>query len=305
MGGFSLNRKLDKLYKELSSNPKDVNTNATSTFFYRAELLKILKGRFIITCPSDWDKDYMLDALLLNGVFCITDTRLGVLPLKCSVYGVNVFERPSKITISNPVLKTIRRTLHKDSEIVFLYDDKIFRSANLLLDIYAQKLANCDASIDVNLMNTRTPLIFECADSQQVATAKLMYDKISRGEPAIFKRSRNALESTELTVHTHNIKNSYIVDNIQDAKRTIINEFLTIIGINNANTDKRERLNSDEVNANNEELFANIDYWRENLKSCSERVRKMFNVEFDIALKEYGGDYDNKGRDSDMGVESE
>ena len=305
MGGFSLSRKLDKLYKELSTNPKEVNTNAISTFFYRAELLKLLKGRFVITCPSDWDKDYMLDALLLNGVFCVTDTRLGVLPLKCSVYGVNVFERPSRIIIANPVLKTIKRTLHKDAEIVYLYDDKIFRTANLLLDVYAQKLANCDASIDVNLMNTRTPLIFDCADAQQVATAKVLYDKISRGEPAIFKRAKNALESNELNVHMHNIKNSYIVDNIQDAKRTILNEFLTIIGINNANTDKRERLNSDEVNANNEELFVNIDYWRENLKLCSERVREMYNVEFDIALKDYEVEYDNKRRDSNMGVENE
>lgn len=305
MGGFSLNRKLEKIFKELSASPKYVNTNATSTLFYRAELLKILKGRFVIDCPSEWDKDYMLDALLLNGMFSVTDTRLGILPLKCSVYGVNVFERPSKIVITNPVLKTIRRTLHEDAEIVYLYDDKIFRSVNLLLDIYAQKLANCDASIDVNLMNTRTPLIFECADSQQVATAKAMYDKISRGEPAIFKRAKNALETNELTVHMQNTKNSYIVDNIQDAKRTILNEFLTIIGINNANTDKRERLNSDEVNANNQELFVNIDYWSKNLKSCSERVKKMFNIEFEISLKEYEVNYDNKGRNSDMGFESE
>lgn len=300
-----MSRKLDKLYRELSSNPKNVDTKATSTLFYSAELLKILKGRFIIKCPSDWDKDYILDTLLLKGVFCVTDTRLGVLPLECSVYGVNVFNRPSKIVITNPILKTIRRTLREDAEIVYLYDDKNFRTVNLLIDMYAQKLANCDGSIDVNLMNTRTPLIFECADSQQVATAKAMYDKISRGEPAIFKRAKNALETNELIVHMQNTKNSYIVDNIQDAKRTILNEFLTIIGINNANTDKRERLNSDEVNANNQELFVNIDYWKENLKLCSERVRKMFNVEFDISLKEYEVNYDNKGRNNDMGFESE
>ena len=55
-----------------------------------------------------------------------------------------------------------------------------------------------------------------------------------------------------------------------------MNEFLTTIGINTANTTKRERQIVDEVNANNIEIQANIKLWKQNVSDCCDRVNKMF-----------------------------
>ena len=70
-----------------------------------------------------------------------------------------------------------------------------------------------------------------------------------------------------------------------DVKRSIMNEFLTEIGINNANTSKRERLISDEANANNEEIQTIVELWLDNLKKCCDKVNKMFNLNIGIELR--------------------
>lgn len=75
------------------------------------------------------------------------------------------------------------------------------------------------------------------------------------------------------------------------SKRTIINEFLTKIGIANANYDKRERLNSDEVNQNNEETKAMISVIFDNLKESISEINAISALGITVELVE-GGDKD-------------
>ena len=58
--------------------------------------------------------------------------------------------------------------------------------------------------------------------------------------------------------------------------------FDTDIGIPNANTDKRERLISDEVNANNVETYSKCALWLDELQESCAKTRDMFGV--DIAV---------------------
>lgn len=260
--------------------------NAQRTFFYRKQLLNILKGLFKITCPDEWSIDYMLDLLLLNGVFSLQDTTMGVVPLRCQPYGVNVFERPTDVNIANPVLGTFTRKINVDCVLIYLYDDRYFRSFNDLLDIYSAKLALCDSSIDVNLINSKVAHVFDCANKKQADEAKLIYDKITRGEPAVFYSDSSGLDDGKrLTVTKIDVKNSYVADLIQNEKRSIMNEFLTAIGVNNVATEKKERLVTDEANANNEELFVDMNYVYENIKRQVSLANTMFpDINFNIEI---------------------
>ena len=49
----------------------------------------------------------------------------------------------------------------------------------------------------------------------------------------------------------------FVADKILDFKHEIKNELLTDLGINNSNTDKKERLISNEVDSNNLEIKIN------------------------------------------------
>jgi hypothetical protein len=64
--------------------------------------------------------------------------------------------------------------------------------------------------------------------------------------------------------------------------RKIENQFNTEIGIPNANTDKRERLITDEVNSNNTETGLRAEMWLEELKAGVEKTNAMFNLNLSV-----------------------
>lgn len=271
-------------------NPKEVNAQFTHrTLFYKDVLENIIKGRFKVKCPEWWDIDYMLNLLIYKGRFFITNTSAGVAPVDGSSHGYNMFLRASYLTVVNSVLGTFDRILFgrkRNAVCVYLYDNKGFRSMYDIINVYAQKLANVDASIDVNLMNTRAAYIFNAEDTKQADEAKLIYDKISRGEPAVYTRVRNPMnpENGGLEITTIPVKNNYIAGDLIEAKRAIISEFLTLVGLNSTSYEKKERLITAEVNSNNEESEYNIAYMKRNLKQQCKAVRDMFGIEFKIKV---------------------
>ena len=114
-----------------------------------------------------------------------------------------------------------------------------------------------------------------------------MYDQITMGKPATFVGENGALNQENF--FTFPVKENYIAGDIQILKRKIVNEFLTEIGINNTNQDKRERLTDDEVNANNEEVYANIQHWFDNISDGVKRANTMYNLNLSVKIRDYGG----------------
>ena len=265
--------------------PKDVDgvMNA-SAYYYRLYLLKKLFGRFGFTgIPEGWDHDYMLETLFMEGFFCVTDTDAGVLPLKCGLSGINVFNKPTTAIIVNPVLGNFERTIDVNCAICQLQPN--YEGVYPLINRYATMLAMCDSSIAVNLMNTKTSFVFGASNKAQAETFKKLYDSIACGEPAVFVK--DGLTSEEMFIIP--AKQNFIADDVQVLKRKIINEFLTEIGINNSNLDKRERLTDNEVEANDQEVIANIQCWIDNISWGIAKINQMFNLNLGFVVRDFGG----------------
>lgn len=255
------------------------------TDYYSVQLERIAMSIIDIEYNEEtntWDKDYIREALLLKGYFTVTRDENGVLlPLKCGATGVNVFNRATTVVVANPVIKSFERKIGEDCELVYLQQKQgsRFRSLRPIITLYAQKLANCDAAIDINLFNSRIPYIFQASNQQVADSFKAMYDEICDGNPAVFVDEdmgsllQNANGSNVIVFKG---KENFIADIVQNEKMQILNEYLTVIGINTANTTKREREVVDEVNANNVEIQANIKVWSENVNDCTDKVNKMF-----------------------------
>ena len=277
---------LQDLVREFfARKPSDVDgVMNTSAYYYRLYLLKKLFGRFTFeNIPEGWDEDYMLEVLFMNGYFCVTDTEAGILPLKCGLSGVNVFDKPTTAVIANVVLGSFERIIGVDCEICQLQPN--FEGVYPIINRYATLLAMCDSSIAVNLMNTKTTFIFGASGKSQAETFKKMYDKISCGEPAVFMKDGLNDEN----FFTIPAKQNFIAEDVQILKRKIIDEFLTEIGINNTNLDKRERLTDNEVEANDQEVIANIQCWIDNITWGIDRINRMFNLNLRFVVRDFGG----------------
>lgn len=260
-----------------SSEPKNVNAQSTIyTSYWESWLLERVYNMLVFDLPDTWDKDYFITTLFNDGYIAVTDTELGVIPLSCGLSGQNVFLKPTTANFANPVLGSFDRAIvsklknngsytklltTKPCVIVKIYSN--YRSIRPVINRYASMLAMCDRTINVNLLNSSVAFIGETPTQQQANTLKAMFSKIAEGEPAVF------IKKTEETNWFYtNPKQSFIADVIQTLKTSIINEFYNEIGINNANTLKKERLNQDEVNSNNDAISINIDSILGNIRTA-------------------------------------
>ena len=286
----------DLVREFFARRPSDVDgVMNTSAYYYRLYLLKKLFGRFIIeNIPEGWDEDYMLETLFMNGFFCVTDTEAGVLPLKCGLSGINVFEKPTTAIIANPVLGNFERTIDVDCVVCQLQPN--YEGVYPLINRYSTMLAMCDSSIAVNLMNTKAAFVFGASNKAQAETFKTMFDKISCGEPAVFMKDGLNDENFFMIP----VKQNFIADDVQVLKRKIINEFLTEIGINNSNLDKRERLTDDEVNANDQEVIANIQCWIDNISVGIAKINQMFNLNLRFVVRDFGGTEEKENESTEL-----
>lgn len=275
-------KKYRTAYKDAyATTPEDVHGiwNDRTIFWYNELRIKLYG---IVNVDTEvWDKDYIRDALLIKGLFTLTKDNNGILlPLKCNAHGINVFSRATEVDVANPVVGNFRRTIGENCEIIYLEQKRSsrFTNFNKMLWIYAQRLANCDASIDLNLFNCKTPFIFKAKDNNIAESFKAMFDEISKGNPAVFVDDTigSLTQKEDSDMFQLKSKEGFVADLIQNEKCAIMNEFLTMIGINTANTTKRERLVTDEVNANNIDVKNNIKLFKENVADGLKRAKKMF-----------------------------
>lgn len=271
----------DMLREFFTTRPKNVDPNSTAftyyvnTLFRKAMSIYEFKGM-----PESWDYDYFVSVLLSQGFITVTDTPLGILPLRCGLTGINVFNHPTTVIIANPVIGNLERTIDEDCTLIKIAYD--YRGILSTVYKYAEMLASCDSSIAVNLMNSKVTFIGLVETKQQAQSMKAMYDMITRGEPAVFVKGSQINADTILYNH---VKENFVAGEIQILKRKIMSEFLTEIGVNNANTDKRERLTDNEVEANDDEIQLNAGYWLDNIKEGIEKTNNMFGLNLSVELK--------------------
>lgn len=262
--------------------------------YYFQYLLRLVKGIFEIKAPDYWDTDFILNTLLLNGCFGIFENNSEPIAMNCQPYGVNMYYKPTSFNIANPVLGTFDKTIGVDGALIYLEEEPTmnasFRTIRPLLNKYSYQLAACDKCIDQSLMNSGVAAIFSAPDKKSAESFRLMYDEISEGKPAVFVDETLGLASgNSRNLQYTPAKDNYICDKVQIEKRCIIEEFLTAIGVNNANISKRERLNSDEVNSNNDECYVATAVWRRNLEETTNHAYDIFptlSSKFSLKIKD-------------------
>ena len=268
---------------------------------YKTWCLKKLFGAFEFGgIPDEWDYDYMLTNLFIHGYIAITDTSAGVVPLRCGITGIDIFNHPTRAIFANAVLGNFERNLYGDNPatdcalVKIQYD---FMGVMPIVDRYAALLALCDNSIAVNLRNSKVAFIGLVSSKQQAATFEKMYRDIDSGKPAVYAKKGDGLTTDD--IYYNHVRETYIANDVQLLKQSIKNDFLTEIGLNNANTDKRERLIVDEVNANNDEVQANVQHWLDNIREGLKRANALFGLNLSIKLRKFDGEEGGADNDTD------
>ena len=287
----------DLLRAYYSTQPDDVEgLNNWSVLYYTSWALRKVFGSYEFSgLPVGWDQDYMLQRLFMEGMFCITDTELGVLPLQCGIAGVNVFNHATECMIANPVLGSLRRKIADSIGSISQLPDQLCALVHLQYDYsgimetvnrYAVMLAMCDSATAVNLLNTKTAFVFGAKNKKEADSFKLMMHKISAGEPAVYIGDDLAAKLRDQLVIT-DVKQMFVADDVETVKQKLVNDFLSDVGIHNANTEKRERLVQNEVNSNHDEVRSGAEHWIQTVNAGLETANNLYGLNLKFNRKSF------------------
>lgn len=252
--------------------------------FFKRYLLQEAMSVFEWTMPDSWERNYFLYVLYVWGYIGVLDAgeRFGVIPQHCGLSGYSVQYQPTEAIFANPLFGSKRLTLGSECELIRLQPD--YLGLYDIVDYYGDLMALTAETAGVNILNSKLSYIFAAQNKAAAESYKKIYDEVSGGNPAVFVDKNLLDDEGRLTVQLfeQNVGQNFIADRLLDSMQTIRNQFLTAVGIPNANTDKRERLITSEVDANNFETRANCVLWLDELQKCCRRASDMFGIELTV-----------------------
>ena len=282
-------------------NPSGIHSQNTAlTRYYQRYLFKKVTGLFEFDIPEEWPINYFKACIFGLGFVAIINTReWGIIPQNCSLSGFDVYYQPKRVVFANPLIKQSGSPveLWKTAGLIKLQPD--YMSVMDIVTTYADLMSLCMETAGTNLINSKLSYIFASGSKTAAESFKKLYDQVAGGQPASFIDKDLLTEDGAPNWFTfaQNLGQNYITDRILNDMKSIEAQFDTLVGIPNANTSKRERLITDEVNANNIDTDILSDLWLETMQADIDRVNDMFLLDIKVRKKYNERSADDERRD--------
>lgn len=229
---------------------------------------------------------FLLEQLFTTGTVAILQEEISkeIIVSRYSVQSYNQYRYPYKISLINDFSSQYDTYINNEN-IVTMFATYTKEPVYNLIKKLIEKLVYIDILLNNNLMLQNIPFLLTIDDDSKQTGTDLL-NKILALDIAVIQK----LSSTA-RVSAYNLNAPYLIDKLNDYKNSIIGEILTILGINNNQIEKRERLISDEVNANNDYINTYYNIYYDNINSAL----KMFNLIFNENLEIEEMERDNNG----------
>ena len=263
-------------------------TDVGLTRFFQKYLLQKAISVFKWTFPSNWDSDFFLYGLYSLGHMAVINTdKFGVIPQYCGLMGYNVFYRPTQAVVSNPLLRGIIQP-KIDSQCTVFKVNADYSGIWDIVSYYADMMAMAAQTAGINMFNSKLSYLFFAKDKSAAESYKKTADKILSGEPvAVVDKmlySNDGVKAWDM--FAQDLKQNYIVHEVLTDLLKYESMFCTAVGLPNANTEKKERMIVDEVNANNVETYSNAEMWLERFKMDADKTNRMFGTNITVEWRE-------------------
>lgn len=284
-----------------SYDPSTVHcNNASLTFFFKRYLLEKTYSVFKWQLPKWWNKDYFRFVLYMSGYIAVVNTdKFGVIPQIAGLRGYNVFYAPTHAIITNPLISGILEpVIDEQCVVIKLTDD--YMGIGDMISYYADLMALCGEAAGMNVVNSKLAFMIGAKNKAMAESMKKMYDQVQAGNPLVVYDAKYSPEDNKdmIEFYSQNLKENFIAPDILLTLKKIENEFASKIGLANVNSEKKERLTNDEVNANRDETYSIAELWLESLKDGCEKVNNMFGLEMSV---DWRFNHDGDGYNVDSG----
>ena len=237
--------------------------------------------------PETINVEYLEETLFTKGrIIFFKDALLGHLALSCIPNGsLNVYNEPVSFSVNVPAYQSKEPLTRFNS--VLIKNNQLSEPSMYSIGEFAGRLSETERTIDINIRAQKTPIIVAVQSDKALLTLKNAYHQFEEGQPVLFVDSNQISMDTLKAIKTDA---PYLVDKLDTHKMNLWNEALSFLGINNANTNKRERLISNEVEANTQLVKMSANTLLKTRKDAVTLINKMFGLSVSVEMKTFDDD---------------
>lgn len=267
----------------------DILNYITETFLYQRFQLLAMNAFEWQGLPDTIEERHIESVLFDEGkVLFFEDATYGLLCLPCG-FGdkVNVYGDPTRYNAHgfgyNEWVKA--------SDAVLIENNKLRMPTATVITYFVNQLYEVIRTRDVNIKTLKAPFLIAC-DDKNILTMKKVFEDIDNNNYAIYGDKSYDLEKAVKVFQT-GVK--CLTTELTDTYHDIMNEALTYLGINNANTDKRERLITSEADANNQLIDSCAQMFLEARERACEKINERFGLNVSVRLRVARNDVSKEG----------
>lgn len=218
--------------------------------------------------------------------------------------GLNEFGNPTSLIFVTANGKTFERKAYYENEEDGAYKVDalpINMSMSQLIKATTDFMTNCEVAMTQNLDACKTPYIVVCKDEKLRLSFETALQQKQTGQAVVVVSEDlgDGLKAVDIGV-------TYLVDKFAEARDTERDTLLNKLGILTANTDKKERVQSAEVNASlgqaSDYIYMLIDNFNKQCDSYGIPYKMVFNGSMEeIYLQDVDGDGDIDVNDIEKG----
>lgn len=258
---------------KIKGDKNDFMNLLTESFLYdRFRLLMINKFKW--TLPNDvlFNERHIENFLFDNGYCLLFRDKLdGLLCLPCFGRTQNVMG--DFLTFDATGFGKTYKDI-KAEESVLIENNKLRMPTEKAVLYFVSQLLRIARTKDMNIEQLKIQTIFTATDNN-VLTVKKIIDELEKYNWAIVTDSGLQLDDIVKAVQS-GVK--CLTAELRDEYNATVNEALTYFGYNNSNTDKRERVITDEANANNQLIDCCTDMFLESRQRAVEEAKIKLGV---------------------------
>lgn len=229
--------------------------------------------------PNDIPERFIEKTLFNFGQLAfINDKSCGLMVAKCvQSDSLNLYDEP---VAWNCMSTNGYNKDFKTEDIEIIRNNKYSIPTYSIITHHIRRLIDIERTIDSNLYHQRNIAVIKSTESQRLTMQNLMKQYDGHGYMIYGNKGLN-LDDIEVL----NFKIPYIGLDLESHKERKWNDLINMLGINSANTQKRERLITDEANANNQLIELSADIFLSERKIAVERINKRFNLNIEVSLR--------------------